>query len=111
MKQLLNQVKDAWRNEELTNSVSTFQAFCGVLRMDRLPEFLSANNFRGIQDWSEQPLPSDGQALQANILERSNVSSSLFSHNVTNLLAPTPSTHEDTACGLDRKAARRLYCV
>ena len=73
MKHLLTQVKDAWRNEELTKSVSSFQAFCGVLGMDRLPEFLSANNFRGVQDWSEQSLPADGQTLQATISERSNV--------------------------------------
>jgi exportin-5 len=39
--------------------------------MGQLPEFLSANNFRGVQDWSNQQLPSDGQALQASILERS----------------------------------------
>lgn len=72
MKQLLNQVKDAWRNDEFSNSISTFQSFCGVLGMDRLPEFLSTNNFKGIQDWSEQPLPSDGQVLQSNILQLSN---------------------------------------
>lgn len=84
MKQLLNQVKDAWRNEEFTNSISTFQSFCGVLGMEHLPEFLSNNNFRGIHDWSEQPLPSEGQALQADILERSNVSSqSLVSNHAT----------------------------
>lgn len=74
MKQILNQVKDAWRSDEFSNSISSFHSFCGVLGMDHLPEFLSANNFRGVQDWSDQPLPSEGQALQATILDRSNVS-------------------------------------
>lgn len=73
MKQMLDQVQSAWQNDEFTNSISTFQSFCGVLGMDRLPEFLSVNNFRGVQDWSEQPLGSDGQALQALILDRSQV--------------------------------------
>ncbi|RYN69504.1 hypothetical protein AA0118_g550 [Alternaria tenuissima] len=71
MRQMLNSVKDAWRNDEFTNAISSFQSFCGVLGMGQLPEFLSANNFRGVQDWSDQQLPSDGQALQASILERS----------------------------------------
>ncbi|KAF1977272.1 ARM repeat-containing protein [Bimuria novae-zelandiae CBS 107.79] len=71
MRQLLTQVKDAWQNSEFTNSVSSFQAFCNSLGMGRLPEFLSASNFRGVQDWSEQPLSSDGQAMQASILEHS----------------------------------------
>ncbi|KAF2792108.1 ARM repeat-containing protein [Melanomma pulvis-pyrius CBS 109.77] len=71
MKQMLDQVQSAWQDDEFTSSISSFQSFCGVLGMDRLPEFLSVNNFRGVQDWSEQPLGSDGQALQALILDRS----------------------------------------
>jgi exportin-5 len=71
MRQMLNRVKDAWRNDEFTHAISTFPSFCDALGMGQLPEFLSTNNFRGIQDWSEQALPSDGQTLQALILERS----------------------------------------
>ncbi|KAL6705333.1 karyopherin [Coniothyrium glycines] len=71
MRQMLDRVKDAWRNQDFTQAISSFPSFCGVLGMGQLPEFLSANNFRGIQDWSDQALPSDGQALQASILERS----------------------------------------
>ncbi|KAF1949785.1 ARM repeat-containing protein [Byssothecium circinans] len=70
MRQMLAQVKNAWLNEDFANSISTFQSFCGLLGLDRLPEFLSANNFRGVQDWSVQPLGSDGQALQSSITER-----------------------------------------
>ncbi|KAH9861878.1 hypothetical protein IAQ61_010079 [Plenodomus lingam] len=71
MRQMLNQVKEAWRNDEFTQAISSLQSFCGVLGMGQLPDFLAANNFRAVQDWSEQTLPGDGQALQANILERS----------------------------------------
>lgn len=77
MRQMLTQVKDAWQNNEFANSVSSFQAFCSSLGMAQLPEFLSANNFRGVQDWSEQPLSSDGQAMQAAILEHSQVCQSV----------------------------------
>ncbi|KAF9731708.1 hypothetical protein PMIN03_010847 [Paraphaeosphaeria minitans] len=71
MRQMLTQIKDAWRKNEFATSVSSFQAFCGSLGMAQLPEFLSANNFRGVQDWSEQPLSGDGQAMQAAILDHS----------------------------------------
>jgi exportin-5 len=71
MRLMLNQVKDAWSNDEFSKSISNFQSFCGVLGLGQLPDFLSANNFRGVSDWSEQPLGSDGQALQAAVLERS----------------------------------------
>ncbi|KAF2007985.1 ARM repeat-containing protein [Amniculicola lignicola CBS 123094] len=71
LKQILDQVKDAWCDERVTNSISSFQSFCGLLGMDQLPEFLSSNNFRGVEDWSTQPLSSEGQTMQATILERS----------------------------------------
>ncbi|KAL1602646.1 karyopherin [Paraconiothyrium brasiliense] len=71
MRQILAQIKDAWQNNDFVNSVSSFQAFCESLGMVQLPEFLSTNNFRGVQDWSEQPLGSDGQTMQAAILEHS----------------------------------------
>lgn len=73
MRQMLTQIKDAWQNSEFADSVSSFQTFCSTLGMAQLPEFLSANNFRDVQDWSEQPLSGDGQAMQAAILEHSQV--------------------------------------
>jgi exportin-5 len=71
MRQMLNQVKDTWSNDAFSKSISDFQSFCSILGMGQLPEFLAANNFRGVQDWSSQPLGSEGQALQAAVLERS----------------------------------------
>ncbi|KAH8726745.1 armadillo-type protein [Phaeosphaeriaceae sp. PMI808] len=71
MRLMLNQVKDAWQNGEFASAITNFQSFCSILGMGQLPDFLSANNFRGVSDWSEQLLGSDGQALQASILERS----------------------------------------
>ncbi|KAF2728249.1 ARM repeat-containing protein [Polyplosphaeria fusca] len=71
LKQMLQQVKDAWQNDQLTKSISSFQSFCGLLGMEHLPEFLSSNSFKDVQDWSGQALNADGQALQAAILERS----------------------------------------
>ncbi|KAF2641514.1 ARM repeat-containing protein [Massarina eburnea CBS 473.64] len=70
MRQMLTQVQNAWLDEGFASSIADFQSFCGILGMGRLPDFLSANNFRGVQDWSEQPLSSEGQVLQADIIDR-----------------------------------------
>jgi exportin-5 len=70
LRQMLAQAQNAWQVEGFSNSVASFQSFCGILGMEHLPDFLSASNFYGVQDWSEQPLGSDGQALQAAIIER-----------------------------------------
>lgn len=101
MKHILGQVKDAWASQDLTNSISNFQSFCGLLGLGNLPDFLSANNFQGVQDWSEQQLSSDGRALQASILDRSNVSHvRLF----LNYLLTIPSTYR---CALPKPCLRR----
>lgn len=71
MREILITIKEAWQNEDFTKSLSSFQSFCDMLAMGRLPDFFSAHNFQGIQDWSFQPLDAEGQTMQANILERS----------------------------------------
>lgn len=73
MREMLITIKEAWQNEDFTKSLSSFQSFCDMLAMGRLPDFFSAHNFQGIQDWSSQPLDTEGQTMQANILERSQV--------------------------------------
>lgn len=100
MKQVLGPVLDAWRSDEFTNSVSSFEPFCGLMGMDRLPEFLSTNNFAGVQDWTGQPLPSDGNDLQKSIEECFNVSPlpprGLCS-SYSQVAALTPTIHEGLA--------------
>ncbi|KAF2122033.1 armadillo-type protein [Lophiotrema nucula] len=71
LKQMLNRVKDAWRTDDFTSSISSFSSFCGLIGMQNLPDFLSEHNFQNVNDWSAQSLDSEGQAMQANILERS----------------------------------------
>jgi exportin-5 len=71
---MLQQVKDAWRNDEMTRSISSFHSFCMLLGMGQLPEFLASSNLKVVQDWSAQPLSAEGQALQKAISERSQVS-------------------------------------
>lgn len=107
MKHILGQVKDAWSSENITNSISSFQSFCGLLGLERLGDFLSNNNFQGVQDWSEQPLSSDGQALQAAILERSNVSLTFASPiQMLKIAAFAPASYQNATCGLNREARR-----
>jgi exportin-5 len=112
LKQMLGQVKDAWHNDEFTKSISDFQSFCHLLGMGNLPEFLLTQRFGSIQDWSEQPLPSDGQTMQAAITERSNVSvASKLIDSMLTRIAPAPSPYQDVASSIDREVARWLNSV
>jgi exportin-5 len=70
---MLGTVKEAWENDVFTQSLSSFGSFCEMLGMSRLPDFFSAHNFHRVQDWSAQPLDGEGQAMQASILDRSQV--------------------------------------
>lgn len=78
LRQMLNQVKEAWQDDQFTGSMSSFEGFCGSLGMTQLPDFLSAGSFGTVQDWSQQALSSDGQAMQAAILDQSQVRQPLF---------------------------------
>ncbi|KAF2196511.1 ARM repeat-containing protein [Delitschia confertaspora ATCC 74209] len=71
LKTMLNQVTEAWANPDFTQSLSSFDSFCNLLGMARLPEFLGNQNFHQVADWSAQPLNDEGQAMQADILARS----------------------------------------
>jgi exportin-5 len=71
MRRMLDRIKNAWQNDAFSKGISSFQSFCGLVGMEHLPNFLSTNNFRGVHDWTDQPLGGDGQALQAAIVERS----------------------------------------
>ncbi|KAF2500371.1 ARM repeat-containing protein [Lophium mytilinum] len=71
LRQMLGTVKEAWQNDEFSQSLSSFGSFCEMLGMSQLPDFFSAHSFQRVQDWSAQSLDGEGQAMQASILERS----------------------------------------
>lgn len=83
LRQILEPVKAAWQNPEFTKSLSSFPSFCEMIGFGRLPDFLMAHNFHKVADWSAQSLDSDGQAMQAGILARSQVCISLLSENTS----------------------------
>ena len=70
LKQIHDQLKDAWEDKQLTESLASPQAFFALLGLDTLLEFLVQHGFHQIQDWSTQPLSAEGQAMQANVLDR-----------------------------------------
>ena len=70
MQEMLMPVKDGWQDPALTTAASSFESFCEFLGLGNLANYLSSRKFQSITDWSEQELDAEGQALQAEILER-----------------------------------------
>jgi exportin-5 len=71
LREMLAEVREVWSSSQFTKSVSNFESFCELLGMGNLPQFLSTRDFQHAPDWSAQALDSEGQAMQADILDRS----------------------------------------
>ena len=70
LEEMLQPVLGAWEDEELTESLSSFENFCAMLGLEQLPKFLSDRQFDKIKDWGTQPLDTHGQEMQAALLKR-----------------------------------------
>lgn len=70
LQQMMDMVKDGWMNPELGASLSSFEAFCGMLGLGDITEFFAAHGFDRLEDWASQQLDAEGQAKQADILAR-----------------------------------------
>lgn len=71
LREMLAEVREVWSSDQFTKSVSSFESFCDLLGMGNLPQYLSTRDFQHAPDWSAQALDNEGQAMQADILDRS----------------------------------------
>lgn len=67
MQTIVQPVVEAWQNPELTEALSTFSGFCGLVGMEGLPEYLSSRNYATAPDWSAALLDDEGKARQDEI--------------------------------------------
>lgn len=63
-------VKQGWVEPNITESLQTFQGFCGLLGLDRVQEYLTVRRVHQIPDFSKHPLDSEGQTLQNDLTEK-----------------------------------------
>ena len=67
LRQMLEPVYSAWRDQAFTASLADLQTFCETLGLDGIAEFYKAYGFDRHVDWAAQQLDEAGQARQADI--------------------------------------------
>lgn len=70
LQQMLQPVRAAWQETNLTKSLGSFESFCELMGLSRLPEFITRKQLQRFQDWSEVPLDEDGRSLQSAAISR-----------------------------------------
>ncbi|KAI4213439.1 MAG: hypothetical protein LQ351_003939 [Letrouitia transgressa] len=53
-----------WANNEMTQSLSSFDSFCSLIGLGGIQQYMSQRNAHLIQDWSSHALDDEGKALQ-----------------------------------------------
>ncbi|KAF2716188.1 hypothetical protein K431DRAFT_235895 [Polychaeton citri CBS 116435] len=71
LRSMLTPVYEAWQNQGLSQSMSSFQAFCDSMSLSGLPDFWQHYSFSTVADWSSQELDRPGQERQTQIQNRS----------------------------------------
>lgn len=66
LEQIIQPVVETWQDPQLTEALSTFSGFCNVVGLGGLPEYLTAQRYASVQDWSNQPLDQEGKARQTD---------------------------------------------
>lgn len=67
LQEIVAPILEAWQNPELTNSLSSFSGFSRLVGLEGLPQYLMSRNYSTVQDWSREPLDSDGKTRQADV--------------------------------------------
>lgn len=67
LEQIIQPVVETWQDPQLTEALSTFSGFCNVVGLGGLPEYLTAQRYASVQDWSNQPLDQEGKARQTDV--------------------------------------------
>ena len=66
----VNPVLEAWKSQQLSQNLSTLENFTKYMALDKVVQFLRAQNANQIQDWASTPLNSEGMAIRDEGAER-----------------------------------------
>ncbi|THX04111.1 hypothetical protein D6D17_05791 [Aureobasidium pullulans] len=67
LEQIIQPVVETWQDPQLTEALSTFSGFYNVVGLGGLPEYLTAQRYASVQDWSNQPLDQEGKVRQTDV--------------------------------------------
>lgn len=63
----LNPLIAQWHAPSLTDSLSSFNGFCGLLGLGTLQQYALSRGMHQTPDWSAHPLDEEGRVLQSRI--------------------------------------------
>ena len=76
LQQFVDPIKAQWQSPQLKESISSYQAFCQLLGLDKAQQYLASRKVNQVKDWGACDLDAEGLALQAELEERLRVWSS-----------------------------------
>lgn len=62
-----------WQHEALKQSLSSYDAFCELMALDKARDYLARRRIHEVKDWGTVELDAEGLALQAMMEERQSV--------------------------------------
>lgn len=63
-------VRQAWQDEELQRSNSSFEGFCGMLGLQDVGPYMQARQAHKLDDWTELSVDSDGKQIQEGMTRK-----------------------------------------
>ena len=67
LEQFIRPLMAQWQSSELTDSLSSFDAFCNLLGLGGIQHYVTSRAVQQIQDWSTCPLDEEGLVLQLHM--------------------------------------------
>lgn len=70
LQQFVDPIKAQWQNPQLQESISSYQAFCQLLGLDKAQQYLANRKVDQVKDWGACELDAEGLSLQAELEDR-----------------------------------------
>lgn len=73
LNEMVEPVLAAWQDPQIAQSAASFDFFCVMLGVDRIPQYFLSRHAQSLTHWSSQPLNEEGLIMRDSISDRSEV--------------------------------------
>ena len=70
MSEIINVLIGPWQEPSFTQAASSFEAFCRLLGLDKMPDYFLSRHAHEIEDWSSVSLDQQGLDMRQDIMNR-----------------------------------------
>lgn len=70
LESFLEPVKVAWHDEQFRQGSSSFQAFCEMLGLENVGQYMQAKQAQKMPDWTEIELDNEGKLVQEEMTRK-----------------------------------------